>query len=1001
MPVGFLSDDQVRRYGRFAGDPTADQLARHFHLDDADRAFVAEHRGDHNRLGVAVQLGALRLTGAFFDDLAEVPGVVVRYAADQLAVRDHAKALAIYGASEGRWRHGPRIRERYGYRQFTDAGVGFRLNRFLYALCWTGTDRPSVLFDRAAAWLVAAKVLLPGLTVLERQVARVRSRAADHFHRRLTRGLTTEQREALDALVAVPDGARQSPLDRLRDGPVTQSGPEIARAAVRLEEIRALGAGMPEVDRLPPGKVAALARFASAAKAQAVARLPDERRAATLLAFVRTLEAAAGDDVLDLFDAVCSSMFTSADAAAREARLRSLRDLDAAALRLRNAGAVVLDEGTPDAEVRAAVLAIVSRDRLAEAVERVTRLAEPADDTFFAELRKGPGRLRYVPALLKGLKLGAAPAGRALLEAVEYLRLAQDGGRRPGPAPTAFAPKAWAAQLRTADGRLDLPGYRLAVLDGLRRAIRRRDVFSLRSLRYADPRKGLLSGAAWEAARPAVCRTVGVSPSADEELGRLSARLDLAWRETAERVPNNPAVTIVRTATGVDLSVEPLDKVDEPLSLLALRAAVEARLPRLDLPELILEVHARTGFADRFTHASEGGARAAGVATSVCAVLVAEATNTGFEPLMRLDVPALRRSRLSWVKQNYLRADTLTAANAALVAAQNEVALVRAWGGGDVASADGLRFVVPVRTIHSGPNPRYFGRERGVTWYNLSSDQYTGLNAVTVPGTLRDSLNLLAVVLEQETDLSPTEIMSDTAGYTDAIFGIFHLLGYQFSPRIADVGGARFWRVDRHADYGVLDELAANRVNLKLVAEHWDDLLRLAGSLKLGVVRAAGLTRTLQTNDHPTRLARALQELGRVVKTLYLLRYVDDGSYRRRILSQLNRHEGRHRLARAIFHGKRGELRQRYREGQEDQLGSLGLVTNVVVLWNTIYMDAALRRLEAEGYEVRAEDVARLSPLGRGHVNMLGRYAFTLPDTVARGELRPLRDPRAVTPDDP
>jgi TnpA family transposase len=412
-------------------------------------------------------------------------------------------------------------------------------------------------------------------------------------------------------------------------------------------------------------------------------------------------------------------------------------------------------------------------------------------------------------------------------------------------------------------------------------------------------------------------------------------------------------------------------------------------------------VHARTGFADRFTHASEGGARAAGVATSVCAVLVAEATNTGFEPLMRLDVPALRRSRLSWVKQNYLRADTLTAANAALVAAQNEVALVRAWGGGDVASADGLRFVVPVRTIHSGPNPRYFGRERGVTWYNLSSDQYTGLNAVTVPGTLRDSLNLLAVVLEQETDLSPTEIMSDTAGYTDAIFGIFHLLGYQFSPRIADVGGARFWRVDRHADYGVLDELAANRVNLKLVAEHWDDLLRLAGSLKLGVVRAAGLTRTLQTNDHPTRLARALQELGRVVKTLYLLRYVDDGSYRRRILSQLNRHEGRHRLARAIFHGKRGELRQRYRKGQEDQLGSLGLVTNVVVLWNTIYMDAALRRLEAEGYEVRAEDVARLSPLGRGHVNMLGRYAFTLPDTVARGELRPLRDPRAVTPDDP
>ncbi len=132
-----------------------------------------------------------------------------------------------------------------------------------------------------------------------------------------------------------------------------------------------------------------------------------------------------------------------------------------------------------------------------------------------------------------------------------------------------------------------------------------------------------------------------------------------------------------------------------------------------------------------------------------------------------------------------------------------------------------------------------------------------------------------------------------------------------------------------------------------------------------------------------------------MVKSLYLLSYIDDEAYRRRILVQLNRGEGRHQLARAVFHGKRGELRQRYREGQEDQLGALGLVVNVIVLWNTIYMDAALNQLRAEGFNVREEDVARLSPLGFEHINMLGRYAFTLPDAVARGELRPLRNPAA------
>ena len=282
MPVGFLSDEQANRYGRFLGDPTQDQLARHFHLDDADRAFVGEHRGNHNRLGVAVQLGSIRLLGTFLEDPALTPASVVRFAGDQLAMAGSAELMAMYVASAGRWRHGPRIRERYGYRLLTDFGVFFRLHRFLYALCWTGTDRPSTLFERAVAWLQAAKVVLPGISVLERAVARVRSRTHAYLHRRLTETLTAEQRERLDRLVTVPANERQSPLDRLRDGPYVQSGPEIGRAIARLTEIRAIAEGLPELDRVPPGKAAALARFASAARAQAVSRLPNDRRASTL-----------------------------------------------------------------------------------------------------------------------------------------------------------------------------------------------------------------------------------------------------------------------------------------------------------------------------------------------------------------------------------------------------------------------------------------------------------------------------------------------------------------------------------------------------------------------------------------------------------------------------------------------------------------------------------------------------------------------------------------------
>ena len=137
-------------------------------------------------------------------------------------------------------------------------------------------------------------------------------------------------------------------------------------------------------------------------------------------------------------------------------------------------------------------------------------------------------------------------------------------------------------------------------------------------------------------------------------------------------------------------------------------------------------------------------------------------------------------------------------------------------------------------------------------------------------------------------------------------------------------------------------------------------------------------------------MAKAIIEAGHINKTIYLLNYIDDKDYRRRILTQLNRGEGRHSVARVICHGQRGEIRKRYREGQEDQLGALGLVTNAVVLWNTIYMDAARNYLEKKNsIVIKEEDEARLSPLQHGHINALGVYSFTLSDKVMKGHLRP------------
>lgn len=998
MAVSFLTAAQRAGYGRYPDVVTPDDLARCFHLSDDDRAQIMSCRGHQNRLGFALQLTTVRYLGTFLDDPISVPSAVVHSLAHQLAIPT-LDSLQSYRTGEQRAAHVAKICHRYGYSNLAEPRVGLRLTRWLYGVCWTGTERLGALFDRATGWLLTHKILLPGVTTLERFVVSVRTRVEARLYRLLTRGLTVPQKDQLQRLLLVPDGDRVSVLDQLRSGPTRISGPALRAAIERLTAVRALGITIPMTARIPASRIASLARFANRAKAQALSRMPPARRFATLVAFVHCLEATAQDEVLEVLEMLLRDLFSTARTADQKARLRTLKDLDQSTAALAEACQLLLDLDVSDDSLRKTVFAKIPRAALENALERVAALLRAPDDVYYQKLAEHYRSVRgYFPQVLAHIAFEAAPAGRPLLAAYEWLRDQQAPNKPHVNAPREVIDKAWRRYVVLKDGDIDIQAYTFCVLSHLRTALHRRDVFTCPSWRYADPRAHLLSDAEWAATRPIVCRTLGFAPDPQPMLDSLAAELDSTYREVAHRLPDNPDVRFEKIKGKEALILTPLEALGEPPSLLQLRKVVAARLPRVELAELVLEVVLRTGFTAAFTHLTDRSARTADFAVSLCAALLAEACNTGPEPFIRHDTLALRRDRIAWVKQNYLRDDTITAGNAILVAAQNRLTLASAWGGGEIASADGMRFVVPIRTVHAGPNPKYFGPLRGMTWYNLLSNQFTGLNAIAVPGTLRDSLVLLAVVLEQQTELKPMQIMTDTGAYTDVMFGLFRLLGYRFCPRIADIGGTRFWRIDPKADYGKLNLVSQHQLKLQRITPHWDDMLRLTGSLLQGRVPATGIMRTLQVGENPTRLAQAIAEFGRLDKTLHSLRYIDDKDLRRGTLTQLNRGEGRHSVARVVFSGKRGELRQRYREGQEDQLGALGLVVNMIVLWNTIYLEAVLEQLRKEGYPVNEADKARLSPLIHEHINTQGRHSFIMPEAVVKGELRALRNP-AEEPD--
>lgn len=359
----------------------------------------------------------------------------------------------------------------------------------------------------------------------------------------------------------------------------------------------------------------------------------------------------------------------------------------------------------------------------------------------------------------------------------------------------------------------------------------------------------------------------------------------------------------------------------------------------------------------------------------------AGALNVSYTPITA-DTAALSRARLSHVDQNYLRPENYAAANAALITAQAEIPLAQAWGGGLVAAVDGMRFVVPVRSIHTRPNPRYFGqRRRGATWLNMISDQAVGTAGRVVAGTPRDSLHLIDLIYSQDGGRRPEVVITDTGSYSDIVFGLLTLLGFDYRPALADLPDAKLWRTDPAADYGPLNPAARGHIDLDRVAAHWPDILRVVASIHNATVAAHDVLRVLSRGGNLTQLS-AIAHYGRIFKTGHVLACVDVAAgepYRREIKGMRNLQEGRHALARHMFHGRQGELYQAYREGMEDQLGALGLILNCVTLWNTVYLNAALDQLRSQGHPVLDTDVAHLSAYLRGHVNVHGHYSFAAP----------------------
>jgi TnpA family transposase len=438
------------------------------------------------------------------------------------------------------------------------------------------------------------------------------------------------------------------------------------------------------------------------------------------------------------------------------------------------------------------------------------------------------------------------------------------------------------------------------------------------------------------------------------------------------------------------LIVPRLPANERPDSLIELEKLVEARLPLVELSDLLMDVDGWTAFSQELRHAANAEPRSQELLVHSHASILAQACNMG---LSRMAHGAeLSYERLSWCTTWYLREETLGAALSRVVNYHHHLPLSRVWGDGAFSSSDGQRFLVSVPSRTATAVRPYFGRGRGLTAATWTCDQFSQYAAKPIPAAEREATYVLDGILDNVTELPIVEHTTDTGGYTDIVFALFDLLGLQFIPRLRDVGGHRLYRFNKSTRYRHLEPLLRGQINSAKILNEWDAMLRVAGSLSGGWVTASLFMSKLQ-RPKKNALATALQEYGRLVKTIFVLRYIEDDALQRRVGAQLNKTEAIHALRRFLVIANDGQIRCSGYDDQVNQVACMNLVSNAIVTWNTVYIQAVLKQLRAEGHTILDADIARLSPVRSSHINPYGRYTFDVRRARPGGRLRPLRRP--------
>jgi TnpA family transposase len=859
-----------------------DGIAALCRIDETDMSLIRQRRGDGNRLGFAVHLCLLRGLGIALGADTALPAAFIAQLASNLGVRQ--AAWGEYGTrEETRQEH---ARDARAYLGLTAFGMGdFRNVVQEIESVARQTDRGRVLVETAIASLRRNAVALPAIEVIEKACAEGLTRATRHVHGTLNGPLDDEHRARLDGLLNRRPDSALTQIGWLRQAPARPNARSMLEHVERLTAWRALDLPWPAARLVHRNRLLKLAREGASMTSADLAKFEPRRRYATLFAMAVEGMATVTDEIIDLHDRIIGRLLRAAKNRHDASTLASRTSVTALMRTYSQLGEALLKAHETGEEAFSVIEKVIGWDTLAESTAAAKELAQPAAaDSLALVSAQFTTVRRYSPAFLAVLDLHAAPAAADLLAAVDILRQLNATGVRkiPDTAPRSFVRSRWKPLVFTDTG-IDRGFYEFCVLTELRNALRSGDLWVRGSRQFRDFDEYLLHPQDYSSLKSAQKLPIVTT---DGNPAYLNARLELLTERLAEveRLATDgklPGVAV--TAAG--LKITPLETI-VPIQAQPLIDAASGMFPRIRITDLLMEVDAWTGFSRHFTNLKTG--QPSKDQQLLLTAILADGINLGLTKMSEA-CPGVSYAKLDRHQAAHIREETYSAALAEIVNTQHRHPFAVHWGDGTSSSSDGQRFRASGRAESTGHvNPKY-GNDPGRLVYTHISDQYSPFHSRLVNVGDRDATWVLDGLLYHESELEIREHYTDTAGFTDHLFALMQLLGYRFAPRIRNVGETRLYTPTRAHGLTTLSPLIGGPINTATITQHWDEILRLAASIKTGTVTASLMMRKLGAYPRQNGLATALRELGRIERTLFLLDWLQDPELRRTVTAGLNK----------------------------------------------------------------------------------------------------------------